>query len=320
MGMDGVSYLNLSRNCVRLFLLTLCVFAMVHSLAAQDAADADVSSASPQAILRDQDIEVTAEFLSTGVFRKDKHVFFRVRATWLESGEQLSTRLEGTPELHNFRILSSSTSSIARRSPGGFRKEEIYQFRLMPIDEGPARVGSVEIVVRSKSGEEVKRLSTLPCDTTIGIAKPSLMRFLPLASGIVVGIAIVVVVVRLVLCRCRKEDEPVVTPPPASSPVEDLLAQARRWRMEGDPGRYYSTLERIVGEELAKRYSYHKGRLSSSKDLPPDTDSDTRRLVDSFFTRCAEGKYSPGIPSREELDRIWEDAKRLLSMGDSSHK
>ncbi|HOE10670.1 MAG TPA: hypothetical protein PLQ35_13565 [bacterium] len=319
MGKDGVSYLSFLRNSVRFFLLTVCVFAIAHSLAAQDAADAGVSSATLPP-LDEQDIEVTAEFPSNQTFCLGEPVTFQIRVSWLDSGQAFSMRLDRTPETENLKILSGSTRSIAHNSSEGVRKEEIYLFRLMPIEEGTARVGSAEVVVCAKNGEELKRLSTLPCEATIGPAKPSLSRFLPLAFGIIAGIAFVAVGIRLIACRRRKHAEPLLTQPPASSPVEDLLAQARRWRMEGDPGRYYSTLERIVGEELAKRYSYHKGRLTSSKDLPPDTDSDTRRLVDSFFTRCAEGKYSPGTPSREELDRIWEDAKRLLAVRDTSRQ
>ena len=319
MGKDGVSYLSFLRNSVRFFLLTVCVFAMARSPAAQDAADADVGSATfPSS--GEQDIEVTAEFPSDQTFCLGEPVIFQIRVSRLDSGEALSMRLEKAPETENLKILSGSTRSIAHNSSEGLRKEEIYLFRLMPIEEGTARVGSAEVVVYAKNGEEVKRLSTLPCEATIGPAKPSLSRFLPLVLGILGGTGVVAVGIRLMACRRRKHAEPLVTRPPASSPVEDLLAQARRWRMEGDPGQYYGTLERIVGEELAKRHSYPKGRLTSSKDLPPDTDSDTRRLVDSFFTRCAEGKYSPGTPSREELDRIWEDAKRLLAVRDTSRQ
>jgi hypothetical protein len=82
--------------------------------------------------------------------------------------------------------------------------------------------------------------------------------------------------------------------------------------MEGDVGRYYACLERVVRQELAKQFSYREPLLVSAAELPPDIDSETRRFIESFFLRCAEGKYAPGTPPREELDRIWDDASRLL--------
>ena len=67
-------------------------------------------------------------------------------------------------------------------------------------------------------------------------------------------------------------------------------------------------------EELAKRFSYGGSNPLSASGLPPEVDSETRRLVESFLSRCAEGKYAPGVPAREELDRIWDDAKRILQL------
>ncbi|MFH1741879.1 MAG: hypothetical protein ABIH23_22980, partial [bacterium] len=137
-----------------------------------------------------------------------------------------------------------------------------------------------------------------------------------LVAGAFVVIVLIAGSVRLVRRRARVEPSVALkTPPP--SPVEDALAQARRWRMEGDTARYYGCLERIVGEDLAKRFSCRKPKVTSANDLPSDVDRETRRRVESFFSRCAEAKYAPGTPPREELDRIWEDANHLLSGSDS---
>ena len=79
---------------------------------------------------------------------------FEVIVRWLDLGERLSTRLVEAPSVENFKMLSSSTRSVARVTDEGRRMEEIYVFRLMPEEEGAARVGAVEVVYGADGEEE----------------------------------------------------------------------------------------------------------------------------------------------------------------------
>jgi hypothetical protein len=185
--------------------------------------------------------------------------------------------------------------------------EEVYSFNLIPRQEGMARVGKVEVLYGPR-GEEEGRLSSVPHDVTVRPRKRSISLLLPTVCGVViVGLSSV-----WLLFKRRRPRVRVTAQPKPPSPAEEALSEARRWRMEGDIGRYYACLERVVRQELAKQFSYREPLLVSAAELPPGVDSETRRFIESFFLRCAEGKYAPGTPPREELDRIWDDASRLL--------
>ena len=257
----------------------------------------------------DRKIEVTTAYPTDEEITAGDLFRFDVTVRWLDVGEKISTRLADTPGLENLEIVSTSTRSSSSPADEARRMEEVYSFRLRALEQGPARIGSVEVIY-SRDGEEERRLSTVPVDLDIGAPRRSPGLAIPILFGVVVFIAVWLLV--WWLRRRRRAATQAAEPPQAGPQEEDLLAEARRWRMEGDVGRYYACLERAVGESLAKRYAYGTTVLRSASDLPQDVDSETRRAVESFFSKCVEAKYAPGRPTREELDRIWDDAGRLL--------
>lgn len=278
-----------------------------HPLSAQTPAAGVESSTPPEQKGADRSIELVTRFIPETGLRAGEPVTFEVVVGWLDLGETLSTRLAESPSFENFEVVSTSTRSSSHSTLEGRRMEEVYSFRLVPLEEGPARAGEVEVLYGPR-GEEEARLLSVPLDVTVRTPKRSLGFLMPTVGAVVV----VVLTGGWLLFKRRSPHVEETVQPESLSAAEEALTEARRWRMEGNISRYYGCLERAVGREMAKRYSYRETVLLSAAELPAEVDSETRRLIESFFSRCAEAKYAPGTPPREELDRIWDDANHLL--------
>ena len=284
---------------------------LVSGFAAAQSPTETASPAMPEVSDAERHIEVTAEYPSGETLRVSEPFVFEIAVRWSGAGETISTRLAEAPSFENLDVLSTSTRSASRPDGEIRRMEEVYSFRLVPLDEGPARVGGTEVIYGS-GDEELGRLSTLPVDMHIEPPGRSPDFAIPIVSALVVVIAVLATILVKRRKKKRAVDRADAESEPAESREEDLLAEARKCRMEGDTTRYYACLQEAVSEQLGNRYLYGASRLRSASELPESIDSETRQTVRSFFSRCEEAKHAPGSPTREELDRIWDDAQHLL--------
>ncbi len=292
---------------------TFLLFCLV-SLAVARLAWSNLPDATPTLDVHlDRQIELETRFVPEKGFRVGQPLTFEVVVKWLDVGENLSTRLAESPTFENLDVISTSTRSSTRATSDGRLVEEVYSFLLVPGEQGPARAGAVEVIYE-RDGEEQGRLSSVARDISVGPPARALNVAYPAIAGAIVVVIVASVGVAWLLLKRRRAKQPS-REAERKSPFEELLAEARRWRLEGDTGRYYGTLERAVRQALSDRYAYGDASRFSAKELPAEIDGETRRLIESFFTRCTEGKYAPAKPTGEELDRIWEDANRLLSLG-----
>ena len=245
---------------------------------------------------------------------------WRIIVRWYGGGPEINPEIKKEPIFENLTVITRSTTLRTGSADDRLFHEKEFLYTLRPENEGDAIIGASAVAYKQPvSGSEGQEayltapplvLTVVPAPFSWSEALGNAVRnpyvqfevaFLLLAAG--VGVT-------LWRWRRSKRIEPQGLPAETKDPALKALDEAERFRLEGDRARYVRMLEKAVVLALQKRQPEIEGGLSAFRGRLEEPE---RTILARFLDECEQIKFAPSIPSPDQLDRIREEAKRLVS-------
>lgn len=299
-------------------LVAVCLLGLVPAL---HAADSEPSGATPAPATASLEISLRTEGPIPETVHARTPFEWRIIVRWYNGGPGINPEIKKEPIFENLKILARSTTLRAGGEGGRLFHEKEFLYSLRPESEGEAVIGASAIAYRQPdsgpAGQEAY-LTAPPLVLTVPPAPFSWSETLRNAARnpyVQYGGAFLIVAaagagVTIWRWRRSKRIEPQSQPVAAQDPAFAALDEAERFRVEGDRGRYVRMLEKAVRLALQNRRPDIEGGLSAFRgclDEPEDT------VLARFLDECEQIKFAPSVPSQDQMDRIMDEARRLVS-------
>lgn len=298
------------------FLVAVCLLGLVPAL---HAADSEPSGATPAPATASLEISLRTEGPIPETVHARTPFEWRIIVRWYNGGPGINPEIKKEPIFENLKILARSTILRAGGEGGRLFNEKEFLYSLRPESEGEAVIGASAVSytrpAQDTAGEEAYLtapslvLTVLPEPFSWRVFLGNAARNPLVQAGGVVGL-LTVVCVTLWMWRRSRQVESTVQPEAVKDPALEALEAAERHRVEGDRGRYVRMLEKAVRLALQNRRPDIEGGLSAFRgclDEPEDT------VLARFLDECEQIKFAPSVPSQDQMDRIMDEARRLVS-------
>ncbi len=242
---------------------------------------------------------------------------WQIAVRWYSTAHAIDPNIQKSPSFEGLRLLSSSTTLRTGRDGNRNYSEKVFSFRLIADHEGIARIGSATIVY-TEAGDELEAfLHSTPTSFTIAPEPFSWSKFIQKTATnsyfqLFVLLLIIVIVIGVTMIRLKrlKKAASENVEEERRPPGEEALNDARRLRMEGNTSDFMRMLEKAVRLTFDERFP--NTGYSDLNQFRDRIEAELHPVLDRFTVSCEEIKYSPVSPAPDTLDRIWDDAQRLI--------
>lgn len=291
----------------------LCLAADLH------AADAEPSGTAPA--LETPPLEIN--FRTEGPVPEEVHArtpfTWRIIVRWYNGGPEINPEVKKEPIFENLKILGRSTTLRAGGEGGRLFNEKEFLYTLRPESEGEAVIGAsaVSYTRPGPDGAGEEAYLTVSSQVLAVLPEPFSWRvFLgntarnPFAQAGGIAILLAGICVTLWFWRRSRQVESLIQPDAAKDPALEAMEEAERFRVEGDRARYVRLLEKAVLLALKIRHPEIDGGLAAFRGRLEEPEG---AVLARFLDECEQIKFAPSVPSPDQLDRIRDEAWRLVS-------
>jgi len=266
------------------------------------------------------EITLRTEGPQAGEVHAGQTFLWRIIVRWYGGGPQINPEIKKEPIFENLTVLTRSTTLRTGSTDDRLFHEKEFLYTLRPNNEGDAIIGASAVAYTqpdSGSAGQEAYLTAPPLVLTVSPAPFSWSEAVGNAArnpyGQFAGAFLILAAgVGVTLWRWRrsKRTESQGLPAATTDPALEALDEADRFRLEGDRARYVRMLEKAVLLALKKRQPDIEGGLSAFRGRLEEPE---RAVLARFLDECEQVKFAPSIPSPDQLDRIRDEAKRLVS-------